>query len=417
MTGTDKTNISFLSPYIHPLKARMPDGTTRIMLDCGIDGRRYFPDNDELSVLSVLWSVDKYKINTMDDLINALSAGLSRNALTDALERLNRNRIIFNDAESCDADMFIRLERIRGPVPLIDQVELTNNCVMRCGFCPRGRPGVLTRKKGFMKLELFERLLSQMSPHQVHYHPLELDMMGESLLHPQVDKFVELATHRALQVEMSVNPSLLIPELARRLVNAGITRIVLSLDGMDNSTLSAIRGSAASYDLASENIHKLIEYAEAKPVQPQIIIQMIDLERNRSQQNLFLDKWGKTDKKFVTAYVKPLDGNDPETGRTNEKCTRYLCTYPFQSVSVLWDGSVVPCCRDSDGKCVLGNINNQSLEAIWNSPLALKLRDAYRNESFETSHLCYECPWRRYRYVNAMSERHPDNASIEPMYW
>ena len=246
---------------------------------------------------------------------------------------------------------------------------------MRCRFCPRGVPGQLQRPTGFMDLGLFRALLAQLHPEQARYRPLELHHLGESLLHPQVTDFVAAATARGLPTEMSVNPSLLTPELGRRLLDSGLRRLVVSLDGLDDPTLVRIRGPAARYTRAEPNLQALLDEVAARgDAAPQIVIQMIDLHANRDQHEAFLARWGTTGLKTVTAYIKALDGPDPdaadaaathETGQAGREPLRYLCSYPFRSVVVLWDGRVVPCCRDDDGRLLGVRLAGETLAQSW----------------------------------------------------
>lgn len=412
-------NLPFLSPYLHPMWLSGTDGRQELWFEHCIGGRRHQLTPDEVRLVSLLWPRSAGQGTPPDapDGLRALADDIGPVHLSNGLRSLFERGFLFSDPTSCDQVLLSTVESFLMSVPLVDQIEVTNRCPMRCRFCPRGIPGAITRPYGRMRLELFEVLLTQLAERQRSYHPLELDLMGESLLHPQVDRFVEAASRRGIRSELSVNPSLLTPELSRRLIRAGIARLVISLDGMSNAVLAAMRGKAANYDTAATNLAALFDVAQERSDPPQIVIQMIDFDRNRSQQKAFLETWGHTGKPFVTAYIKPLDGPDPDSGRRHETTTRFLCTYPFTSVTVLWDGSVVPCCRDANGRYPLGNLNENSLEEIWRGPRAEQLREAYRRDEFGHGHLCEECPWRRSRYAAALWERHPERAVFEPMHW
>lgn len=414
------TNLPFLSPYLHPLRlSTNAGGHHELWFDHCIGGRKHKLSATEERVLSVLWPTDATSLSpaVAPAALRALAEEVGPVALSHAVDGLFGRGFLYADPASCDDALFATLRGYLSDRPLIDQVELTNRCPMQCGFCPRGVTGAITRQRGDMRLALFESLLDQLPAGQQSYHPLELDLMGESLLHPELDRFVAAATRRGIPSELSVNPSLLTPELSCRLLMAGISRLVISLDGMDDATLALLRGKAASYTAAERNLLALIDLVGGAAEPPEIIIQMIDLARNRAQQPAFLDKWRNTGKPFVTAYIKPLDGDDPDTGQPNETRPRFLCTYPFASVCVLWDGKVVPCCRDAEGIYVLGNLEEQSLADIWRGERAEALRQDYLRDDFAAGHLCSDCAWRRTRYARGLWERHPNRAVFEPMHW
>jgi radical SAM protein with 4Fe4S-binding SPASM domain len=269
-----------------------------------------------------------------------------------------------------------------------------------------------------MDLALFRRLLTQLPPGQARYRPLELHHLGESLLHPQVVDFVQSASDHGLPTEMSVNPSLLTVELGEKLLAAGIGRLVISLDGTDEQTLVQIRGPVARYGKAEKHLAALLQAVEKRGTQaPQIVIQMIALAANQHQRADFLQRYGNLGLPTVQAYIKPLDGPDPDLAQSNAEPLNYLCSYPFRSVVVLWDGRVVPCCRDDDARYVLGDLNTQTLAEIWQGPAAQELRQRHREQRFPGGHLCDGCAFSPAAFVAAQPQRHPDRAAPAPLQW
>ncbi|MBI5535265.1 MAG: SPASM domain-containing protein [Deltaproteobacteria bacterium] len=395
-----------LSPYLRPV---VEDG--RLALDHAVAGTVHRLSPLQESIVRMLW--DPSAMSGLD----ALVAREGTDAVADALAGLLGDGVLFPDLEQCEAWIDSKLVQGCPSVPFVDQIELTNTCPMRCQFCPRGVAGRMKRPTGFMDLELYKKLLGQLNPTQSRYRPLELHHLGESLLHPQVVAFVQEASARGIPSEMSVNPSLLTPSLARGLIQGGLQRLVLSLDGMDDETLVGLRGPAARYSLAERNIDALLEQVARAPKPPTVVIQMLDLQRNRRQQPAFLARWAATGLPTVHAYVKDLDGPDPDSAQASGRPTRYLCTYPWRSVVVLWDGRVVPCCRDADGDCVIGDLHQQSLEQLWHDKPVRSLRAALASRTFPQGHPCLHCGWRRDQFAAAMQERHPDHAAPNPLRW
>lgn len=402
-----------VSRYLRPFL----DEQGERVVDNGVTGQAERLSALELSVLEALWDEAVAEAE-----LAALVARQTAPAVQQAILELYRRALIFESHAAADR-MLAELRDAQCPeLPFLDQIELTNRCPMRCGFCPRGVPGRMSRPTGFMDLALFRRLLDQLPPEalerQRRYRPLELHHLGESLLHPQVAEFVEAASARGLPTEMSVNPSLLTPERMRRLLDAGLGRLVLSLDGLDDPTLVRIRGPAARYDKAEPHLEALLaEVARRGGSAPQVVIQMIDLSANRPQHEAFLSRWSHTGLPSVRAYIKALDGNDPETGAPRGEPLRFLCSYPFRSVVVLWDGRVVPCCRDDDGKLILGDLNHSSLSEIWQGPAARELRRRHRHNNLPEGHLCHGCAWGKEAFTAAHPSRHPRHAQPAPLQW
>lgn len=397
----------YLNPYLRPV---LRDGM--VLFDNGITQALDHLSPLESEVLRALWWAPAAPIK-----LNDLCGKRGEAAVARALSRLRDALYVFPSAEACEAIFDRVLDDGLPDTPFIDQVELTNVCPMRCGFCPRGIPERMTRPTGLMELSLFERLLDQLNPGQGTYRWMEMHHLGESLIHPQVARFFEVAAERGVPTELSANPSLLSPDLSTQLVRAGIKRLVLAVDGMDDATLTAVRGPRALYSVAERNIEALLQAAAKRPDPPQVVLQMLSLHRNRHQREAFLTRWGRTGLPFVKAYVKPLEGPDPDLGKPVGAKVNYLCTYPWRSVVVLWDGRVVPCCRDANADYVLGNLQTETLQAIWNGPRAQLLRASHRMGAFAPGHLCEGCEWSRRRFASDMMLRHPDRAVENPLQW
>lgn len=396
-----------LSPYLRPVR----DGDA-LCIDDPVRGHMEPVTQAQGEILAALWDGERAA-----DQLSTLLAHTGESAVAESLAALGKKGWLYPSEAAVEHTLRHSLETALPDVPFVDQVELTNLCPMRCGFCPRGTPGLMKRPTGMMSFSLFEKLLGELSPGQAQYRLLELHHLGESLLNPELPRFVALARARGLRTELSANPSLLTRELASALLTAGLSRLVLSLDGMDESTLRAIRGPAAKYRKAERNIEALLALADTLAEPPSIVIQMIALHRNREQRETFLARWGNTGRSYVRAYVKPLDGQDPELVGDHPAPLRYLCTYPFRSVVVLWDGRVVPCCRDDDARYVLGDLNHQSLREIWHGPRAQALRAAYLAQRFDQGHLCAGCPWGKAAFKESTAERHPSRATSQPLSW
>jgi len=397
----------FLSPYLRPA---LDHG--ELVYDNGINESREKLTALEHQVVRALWEPMAAPI----DLQN-LWAAHGRDSVRQAIDGLRRRGMVFTSREECDQALDTAMRTNIPEIPFVDQVELTSACPMHCGFCPRGIAGRMNRPTGFMALDLFVRMLPQLNPWQPRYRMIELHHLGESLLHPDLDRFVAAATEHGIPTELSVNPSLLAPELAARLVGAGLRRLVVSLDGMDDETLVAIRGPQALYSKAERNLAALIDALAKQPEPMKVVIQMLELDRNRSQRELFMERWGQLGLPYVEAYLKKLDGPDPDTAEVHPEPEIYLCNYPWRSVVVLWDGRVVPCCRDHDAAYVLGDLRHETLRDLWHGPKTRDLRHAHRSGQCPREHLCFECGWRRERFAAAMPQRHPSTVRYSPLQW
>lgn len=321
------------------------------------------------------------------------------------------------DEGSARALIYDELARGAPPAPIVDQVELTNTCPMRCVMCPTGT-GAMTRPRGFMDRVLFARVVDEIVRCGQQLKPLTLHNLGESLLHPELPDLVRIASERGLETEVSGNPGHLPIELYRALQGAGLTRLVLSLDGLDKETLEAVRGKGARGDRAFANVDALLAHRREHPrARPEVVLQMIAQPLNAHQHEAFVARYAGLGLPGVEAYVKQLDANTDVDGERlyhlNERPRAQLCRAPWKSVVVLWDGAVIACCHDENGALTLGNLREQRLDDIWRSPAAEALRQRLREGALDGDEPCATCAHRADRY------RLPrlDEIPVEPLTW
>lgn len=293
--------------------------------------------------------------------------------------------VLFPDEESCRqayAD-----SRPPSFFPIVEQVEMTNACSYKCIICPR--PTRMTRKVGYLSLTLLHELCRQIKGRQDF---LSLHHFGESLLHSELSQAVSLVRRHGIHPGLSCNAASLKPGQARELLDAGLSTISFNLDSMHTPLYQKIRGSRYTVADNIDNINTFIKYNQTLEEPCLVTLQMVQMKENMAEGEQFLDLARKigADRGVVVRFGQ-WDFTDAEAGAmaTIRNRPLYLppCPVRWQSISVLWDGRIVPCCRDYDGDLVIGDAHHDSLEACWNSEGITALR---RNENqFERCNRCW----------------------------
>ena len=288
--------------------------------------------------------------------------------------------------------------------PWLYSIELTNECPMRCIMC--ARTDSMTRPIGFIDTSMFETIIDQLfeasTEHQRKQRKLRLHQFGESLTHKSFDRLIAYAADKGFLVELSINPLMLKDDITERLLDSGVHSLLMSLDGHDNESFEAIRGVPNAFDISVERLLKFLDRKSAREKKVNVTLSMIDFPENAKslekmkplweahegiesfRQKLFL-KWdGKS------PQVNDLATTETELAASEEITRRGGCSDPWKHMSVLWDGRVVPCCFDYDGKYVYGDLNHQSLIEIWNAPPIQGLRTQFKN-SMANNALCESC--------------------------
>jgi len=287
---------------------------------------------------------------------------------------------------------FTRQNRVYS-YPIIFQIEPTNHCPMNCVMCPRQ---FMKRKLGFMDFNLYKKIIDQVKVYDTH---IQLHHFGDPLMHPQIDKFIKYAHDRGIKINCSVNPILLTREMSARLVDSGLDRIYISLDSVDDESYKKIRGTRANYDRAVSNIRYFADLkVRRRKKNPHITIGLIYMKSTKGNVDDFRKFWripGIDDvciKPFTGFGLKSLlpYADASSLKRIEHKCT-YPCFLPWRSMTVLWDGRVVPCCYDYDGKYVIGDLKKELLKDVWNSGRMVLLRRQNNLNDFTGNDLCGPC--------------------------
>ena len=120
-------------------------------------------------------------------------------------------------------------------MPVSISAELTNNCNLQCPECSSGS-GLMQRDRGFMDIELFNKVITELRP---YLYNINLYFQGEPMLHPQFFSFLRnsINTHTVV----STNGHFLTEENSDKIVRSGLSKLIISLDGIDQDTYSAYR--------------------------------------------------------------------------------------------------------------------------------------------------------------------------------
>ena len=255
--------------------------------------------------------------------------------------------------------------------------ELTNNCNLQCPECSSGS-GQMQREHGFMDIELFKRVMSELQPY-LYY--INLYFQGEPMLHPLFFSFIENISYA--KTVISTNGHFLSEENAEKIARSGLNKIIISLDGIDQETYSAYRING-SINTVLDGIKNIADAKKIFNSSLKIEIQFLvnKLNENQIPQIRQLAKKLRSSFKLKSMQIinkenialwlpfnerfrryKTKDGNYVEKNSLPDRCARLW----FNPV-ITWDGKVIPCCFDKDAKYVMGDLNRESFREIWNGP-------------------------------------------------
>ena len=282
--------------------------------------------------------------------------------------------------------------------PVFIWLEPTNRCNLRCPLCPTGEG--LQRKWNDMSLELFREILEKLK--KANPLLLTLHLAGEPLLAPNIFEMIRLARAAGFQTTLSTNATLLTEEMSRRLIEAGLQSIRLDFCSSKEKFEEVRRG--ASWDKVYANIITLLKTKlELKSDIPVVRLKDVSAwglapgERNERMGELRKLFEGYSIKGFSTLRIHSWAGSfaskhSQSADDSAQRRPRFNpCSHLWTSLAITSEGLVVPCCRDLQYECVLGDLKTQELDEIWNGEALIKMRRAMVKRDISGIPLCSKC--------------------------
>jgi radical SAM protein with 4Fe4S-binding SPASM domain len=266
------------------------------------------------------------------------------------------------------------------PSPLVVYVEPSGYCNLRCKFCPQGDSGGLL-KKSLMSKDIFRKLVRDMSSLPNKVKLLRVCGNGEPLLNKHLPAMLSLAAQEqvAQRIELLTNGLLLNDELIKALPLYA-SRIICSIEGLSEHDYSRICGAKIDFKHFLDRLDAL--YASRSNCTIHIKIHHEAVKNEEDERKFFEIFKGKCDEIFIERLVPMWPQLTTQYASKKFRWSdetvvaRKVCVQVFKGVQVQADGDVVPCCVDWKRSNLLGNIEFENLEDIWNGE---KLRQLQLN--------------------------------------
>ena len=279
-------------------------------------------------------------------------------------------------------------------------VESTNVCNLDCIMCPTGMH-IDTRPKGYMEWDLYTAIIDEIAPWA---EAVVLHSWGEPLLHKRIIEMIRYAKERDVWVETSTNATLLTEEAARQIIEAGLDRIYLSMDGLTKETYEKVRVKG-HYETVLGNIERFLDLKHELGSPIEADIQIVRLSETDAEVEEFVRRWQSSRADLIN--IKELDtwggqidqvnalAADEEQVDTSVNADRKPCPNLWYHCHIHWDGVLVSCSRDYDAVTPLGNVKNGGVLKTWHGARMRMMRHWHATGNFcaEQCVNCTEWAW------------------------
>lgn len=267
-------------------------------------------------------------------------------------------------------------------MPVSISFEPTTSCNLRCPECPSGLRA-FSRPTGMLEKDFFRETIDDIHQHLLY---LIFYFQGEPYLNPDFLDMVKYASSKNIYTATSTNAHYLTDEAAKKTVESGLDRLIISIDGTTQDVYKQYRvgGNLDKVIQGAKNIIKWRE--ELKSKTPFVFFQFLVVKHNEHQIEeikKIAKEIGVDEVRFKTAQIYDYETDPNQLIPTIDKYSRYKkntdgtyrpknklanrCWKLWHANVITWDGLVVPCCFDKDATHQLGNLKNESFKNIWHN--------------------------------------------------
>jgi radical SAM protein with 4Fe4S-binding SPASM domain len=286
-------------------------------------------------------------------------------------------------------------------VPFHVFVDPADICNFQCKFCPTGDKALMkkiNRNFGLMDFDLYKKIIDDLCEFEKPIKVLRLYKDGEPLLNHRFADMVKYAKERrcALQVDTTTNGSLLNPKMNLELIEAGLDKIHISLEGLSEESYKEFAGYKMEFDKFVENIHHFYEHRK----NCMVCIKIVGDNLSEKEKNRFFSVFGDIADRIFIEHIAPcwpkFDMRDvvphSDVGIYGQKIKEVeVCPYIFYSLSINSDGKVSLCFLDWSRELIVGDIKTEKFKDIWNGETLFNYRKMHLLKKRKEHSICGVC--------------------------
>ena len=255
-------------------------------------------------------------------------------------------------------------------------IEITNRCNLNCDFCIKN-----SRKIINMSFDNYKYIIDKVYKYT---NEIYLHVLGEPLLHKDINKFIEYGNNKGLLVNITTNGYLI------NNINNNIHRLNISLHSYNNKYNKSL------INYLDDIFNKVDEIRNNTFVSLRLwtmnsdCVSMLDYINKRYNTNVMVlenNKKIKISNNLIIDTFHPFIWPDLSNNYYNSKGK---CMGLIDHIGILSDGTIIPCCLDSKGIINLGNIYNDSIEDIFNKDIVKDMIKGFKN-NYKCQELCRHC--------------------------
>lgn len=276
--------------------------------------------------------------------------------------------------------------------PLTVQIQTRTGCNGACIFCPY-ISSVEHVPKGTMSDELFQKIIHEIAQHK-NTRRISPYLMNEPFLDPKIlerSQYIKQIIPKS-RIIITTNGGKLSPDMVDNLVkNNPFHHIFISMQGIEKEPYEETMRGSLKFEETKKNVEYLIQKRNEYCPRLKITVTMVKTKLINVDKAVKYWKSLGVNSKYTA--LENRGGNNSAFRKLNPgKAVHFKhCTRLFKQAYILFNGDMVLCCTDYFKKIVLGNVAENSIYEVWNSPRAVKIRQDFIRGDFSENPLCASC--------------------------
>lgn len=293
--------------------------------------------------------------------------------------------------------------------PFVIQIFPIYSCNFKCRYCifqyPKKKRGFISDKV-VMDLRVYKKCVRDMAKFPQKIKVLRFVGIGEPLLHPQIAEMVKYTASKkvAKTIEIITNGSLLTPKISNALIDAGLNRMVVSLQGTSGQKYRQICQANINFEKFVDQLRYFYHHKGKAKLYLKIIDCALD---DKADEKKFYQIFGNICDTIAIEHTVPIHSEvdyDKVLKGKKMKLTQFglpakkvkVCPQPFFHLQINPDGKVVPC-YSFEYPAILGDARKESVVDIWNGQKFKEFRRKMLAGVKSIGKICARCELIKYR--------------------
>lgn len=297
--------------------------------------------------------------------------------------------------------------RLRAEFPSQILMDITEVCNLACVHCPH--PDF--KRSAHYGARYMDPALNTKMVDEVRAHGHGITQFiryasnGEPLVHPRsYDMLDEAVQHSGVFVTLTTNGTIMNEKRTRKLLEAGVHMIDISLDAFSPETYAKIR-VRGDLNVTRTNVLRLLDWARDQKSQTKVVVSYVEQLANRHETAIFEQYWRDQGASYVvvrrlhSCSGAKVDLADLRRRVQREALPRRPCLYPWERIAVNARGDLAFCPSDWVHGSYIADYATTTIRETWQGEFYRRLREAHLSNQFSAHSFCGQCPdWESTRW-------------------